>query len=66
MNRKREDVGGPSHRQKEEPTEDRDNDKQPSGMNAQSQSGSIGDEERSNRDDDPKSDHGVSRKGNSD
>ena len=65
MNRKREDVGGPSQRPKDEPTEDRDNDKQPSGMNAQSQSSPIADEERSNRDDDPTSDHGVSRKGES-
>ncbi len=63
MAKDRENMGGPTQGAKDEPTEDRDNDKQPSGMNAQSQSGSIGDEERSNRDEDPTSDHGVSRKG---
>ncbi|HUF16694.1 MAG TPA: hypothetical protein VMS12_01480 [Thermoanaerobaculia bacterium] len=62
MAKDRNNMGGPTQGSNDEPTEDRDNVKQPSGMSAQSQSGSIGDEERSNRDDDPVSDHGVSRK----
>ena len=62
MAREQNNAGGPTQSPKDDPTEDRDNDKQPSGMNAQSQSGSIGDEERSNRDDDPENDHGLSRR----
>ena len=63
MAKNRENMGGPTQGRKDPPTEDRNNDKQPSGMSAQSQSSPIADEERSNRDGDPLSDHGVSRKG---
>jgi ribosome-associated translation inhibitor RaiA len=61
MAKNRENMGGPTQRPSDPPTEDRDNAAQPAGMSAQSQSGPIGDEERSNRDGDPLSDHGVSR-----
>jgi ribosome-associated translation inhibitor RaiA len=63
MAKNRENMGGPTQGRKDPPTDDRNNDKQPSGMSAQSQSSPIADEERSNRDGDPRSDHGVSRKG---
>lgn len=63
MAKNRENMGGPTQGAKDTPTEDRNNDKQPSGMSAQSQSSPIADEERSNRDGDPLSDHGVSRRG---
>jgi ribosome-associated translation inhibitor RaiA len=61
MAKDRENMGGPTQGSNDPPTADRNNDKQPSGMSAQSQSSPIGDEERSNRDRDPLSDHGVSR-----
>ena len=61
MAKDRTNMGGPTQGRKDEPTEDRDNRLQPSGMSAQSQSSPIGDEERSNRDHDPYSDHGVTR-----
>lgn len=63
MAKNRENMGGPTQGRKDPPTDDRNNDKQPSGMSAQSQSSPIADEERSNRDGDPLSDHGVSRRG---
>jgi hypothetical protein len=62
MAKDRNNMGGPTQKPKDEPTDDRNNDKQPSGISARSQSSPIGDEERSNRDEDPKSDHGVSRR----
>jgi ribosome-associated translation inhibitor RaiA len=63
MAKNRENMGGPTQGRNDPPTDDRNNDKQPSGMSAQSQSSPIADEERSNRDGDPLSDHGVSRRG---
>lgn len=62
MAKDRKNMGGPTQGSNDAPTPDRDNDKQPSGMSAQSQSSPISDEERSNRDGDPLSDHGVSRR----
>jgi ribosome-associated translation inhibitor RaiA len=62
MAKDRENMGGPTQGSNDPPTADRNNEKQPSGMSARSQSSPIGDEERSNRDGDPLSDHGVSRR----
>ncbi|MFN2442368.1 MAG: HPF/RaiA family ribosome-associated protein [Thermoanaerobaculia bacterium] len=62
MAKNRENMGGPTQGRNDTPTDDRNNEKQPSGMSAQSQSSPIADEERSNRDGDPLSDHGVSRR----